>query len=69
MRESTFRIEGMNCQHCVMAVKKAVEALQGVESAQVEIGKADVKYDEGKTGPSEIERAITDAGYKVVKDV
>ncbi len=68
MRETAFRIDGMSCQHCVMAVKKAVEGLKGVRSAQVEIGKATVKYDEGKVGPEEIERAITDAGYKVVKD-
>ncbi len=68
MREATFKIEGMSCQHCVMAVKKAVEGLNGVFSAQVEIGKADVKYEESKVGPEEIERAIKDAGYKVVKE-
>ncbi len=68
MREAAFRIEGMSCQHCVMAVKKAVEGLKGVQSAHVELGKATVKYEEGKVVPEEIERAITEAGYKVVKD-
>ncbi len=67
MNEAAFRVEGMSCQHCVMAVKKAVEGLKGVKSVKVEIGKATVKYDEGSVRPEDIERAITEAGYKVVK--
>ncbi len=67
MNEAAFKIEGMSCQHCVMAVKKAVEGLKGVKSAQVEIGKATVKYEEGKVRPEDIEKAIKEAGYKVVK--
>lgn len=31
--EKTIRIEGMMCPHCEAAVKKALEALPGVESA------------------------------------
>ena len=31
----TMKIEGMMCGHCEMTVKKALEALDGVESAQV----------------------------------
>lgn len=31
----TMKIEGMMCGHCEMTVKKALEALNGVESAQV----------------------------------
>ncbi|MDA8170967.1 MAG: copper ion binding protein [Nitrospiraceae bacterium] len=68
MTEATIRIEGMSCQHCVMAVKKAVEAVSGVASSQVEIGKAVVRYDEGRTRLSEIEQAIKDAGYKVAQE-
>ena len=31
----TMKIEGMMCSHCEMTVKKALEALDGVQSAQV----------------------------------
>ena len=33
--EKTMDIEGMMCQHCEMRVKKALEALDGVDSAEV----------------------------------
>ncbi|MDA8088247.1 MAG: cation transporter [Nitrospiraceae bacterium] len=68
MTEATIKIEGMSCQHCVMAVRKAVEAVSGVAGSQVEIGKAVVRYDEGKTGRTEIEQAIKNAGYRVVQE-
>ena len=33
--EKTMNIEGMMCMHCEAAVKKALEAIDGVESADV----------------------------------
>lgn len=33
--EKTYRVTGMTCQHCVMKVKKALESIEGVESASV----------------------------------
>ncbi len=33
--EKTLEITGMMCGHCEMAVKKALEAVDGVESADV----------------------------------
>ena len=66
MAEVTVRIEGMSCQHCVMAVRKAVESVAGVLSARVEIGKAVVSFDETKARGSDIEEAVKNAGYKVM---
>ena len=67
MAEATIKIEGMSCQHCVMAVKKAVGAVDGVSDVQVEIGKAVVRYDESKAKLEDIEDAIKNAGYKIVR--
>ena len=67
MAEVKIEIEGMSCEHCVMAVKKAVTQLNGVTGADVEIGSADVKFDDTKVRREDIEAAITKAGYKVVK--
>ena len=33
--EKTMKIEGMMCGHCEAAVKKALEAVDGVASAEV----------------------------------
>lgn len=67
MSKSEIKIEGMSCQHCVMAVKKALMGLDGVKEADVEIGKARVSYDESKVKPAQMEDAVRKAGYKVVK--
>lgn len=66
MTDITIKIEGMSCQHCVMRVKKAIEALKGIQSSDVQIGTAKVKFDEAQVKKDEIEKAITNAGYKVV---
>lgn len=65
MTEATIQIDGMSCMHCAMRVKKAIEALAGINSLNVEVGKAEVRYDETQTSNSDIEAAIVKAGYKI----
>ena len=67
MAEIELKIEGMTCQHCVMAVKKAVDSVSGVSSSDVEIGSAKVTYDENIADIGAITAAIQNAGYKVVE--
>ncbi|MDF1610863.1 MAG: cation transporter [Stygiobacter sp.] len=66
MKELVLQVSGMTCHHCVMAVKKELSKLQ-LESFDVEIGSAKVKFDDSKVSENEIEKAIEEAGYKVVK--
>lgn len=65
MNTATITVDGMSCQHCVMRVRKALEALSGITSMNVEVGKVSVSFDEAKVSQKEIEAAITRAGYKV----
>lgn len=65
MTEATILIDGMSCMHCAMRVKKAIEALAGINSLNVEVGKAELRYDEAQTTRSDIETAILKAGYKI----
>jgi copper chaperone len=67
MAETKVQIEGMSCQHCVMAVKKALGGVPAVIESDVQIGSAFVKYDESKAKETDIQAAIEKAGYKVVK--
>ena len=65
MNDIALKIEGMSCQHCVMRVKKAIEAVQGVSKAEVVIGQATVSFDETKTSKEAISAAVEKAGYKI----
>jgi len=58
-------IEGMSCQHCVKAVEVELSELN-LDSYKVEIGSANVHYDEDKVSYTDIANAIEEAGYKVV---
>jgi len=65
MTEAIILIDGMTCMHCAMRVKKAIEALSGINSLNVTVGKAELRYDESQTSTSDIEAAIIKAGYKI----
>ncbi len=66
MRTETFNIEGMNCGHCTAMVKKSLEILRGVHSADVTLGSATVVYDEQQNTRGDLAVAITRFGYKVL---
>lgn len=66
MKLQEFKIEGMSCSHCVMAVRKELSKLVNIKIDDIQIGKAKVEFDETKTQKSIIIKAIEEAGYKVV---
>jgi copper chaperone len=63
MTNLSLHIEGMSCGHCLNAVRQALGEVPGVEVISIQMGRARVSYDEGLTGPSQIEAAVADAGY------
>ena len=60
-------VAGMTCDHCVGAVRRAIEAIPGVASARVDLrmGLADVSFEGEPVAPSKIAEAIEAAGYRV----
>ena len=62
-----MKIEGMMCAHCEAAVKKALEALDGVSEAEVshEAGTAKVTLS-GPVTDDELKKAVEDKDYKVL---
>lgn len=66
MKEAIIKVDGMSCQHCVARVKKTIDNLKGIINSDVQIGLVRVSFDESKVRGDEIEKAITDAGYRVV---
>jgi len=67
MAEVNIKIEGMSCEHCVIAVRKALSGLPAVMESNVKIGSALVKYDEATGGVEDIKKAIEKAEYKVTE--
>ena len=63
----TMKIEGMMCGHCEATVKKALEAIEGVNSAEVshEAGTAVVELSEG-VQDEVLQKAVEDKDYKVL---
>ncbi|MDO4294203.1 MAG: heavy metal translocating P-type ATPase [Eubacteriales bacterium] len=62
--KKTIKIEGMMCQHCVKAVTKALEAVEGVSSVSVSLEDKQAVV-EGTAEDEALRAAVTDAGYEV----
>lgn len=64
--EKTIKIDGMMCAHCEATVKNALEALKGVEKAEVSKDNKEAKvYLNGKVSDKELKKAVEDKGYTV----
>ncbi len=60
----TIKVTGMTCQHCVMAVTKALSAVHGVANVRVDLAAGTATYDEVKTvDPETVRKVIEEAGY------
>ena len=64
MTSETLKIEGMDCAHCVNVVKRALSKLD-LNVKDVQIGSADIEYDETRIPRELIVNSIEDAGYSV----
>jgi len=62
MKTEKLFIDGMSCQHCVMALKKQLSKLD-LKIKDVQIGSAEVEYDEEKISHAQLEEAVNNAGY------
>jgi copper chaperone len=60
-----LKVSGMTCNGCVNTVRKALEGVPGVQSADVDLaaGKAQVTYDPARTSTEAMVTAVGAAGY------
>ena len=65
--KETINVNGMMCMHCEMHVKKALEALDGVEAAAPDhnAGKVELTLSRA-VDAAELKKAVEDAGYEFV---
>lgn len=68
MEKLVLNVEGMSCNHCVMAIKKALGALKSVQNVDVSLEgkKVSLEYNKDDVTLDDIKNAIEDQGYDVV---
>jgi len=57
-------IDGMSCQHCVMELKKQLSKLD-IKIKDIQIGSAEIDYDENKISNAQLEEAVQEAGFSI----
>ena len=57
-------IDGMSCQHCVMELKKQLSKLD-IKIKDIQIGSAEIDYDENKISNAQFEEAVKEAGFSI----
>lgn len=63
MGQVTLHISGMTCGHCVAAVKKALQAVSGVEEADVSLERKEGVV-RGSAPPESLIKAVEGEGYE-----
>lgn len=65
MKTELIKIEGMSCMHCVKSVQEGLRNLNLIVK-NVQVGSAEVEYDESKIPRAAIISTIEETGYKVI---
>lgn len=64
----TLQVNGMTCSHCEQSVRGALNELNGVQGAEVDVdsGRVVVMYDDAIVTKDDMKEAIEEQGYDVV---
>src|SRR5437588_9703824 len=68
-QEITFPVGGMTCASCVRRIEKALNKVEGVHTASVNLAteKAHVAFDPAQTSIDRMQAAVEKAGYHTVR--
>jgi copper ion binding protein len=67
MTSTTYRVEGMTCDHCVRAVRTEVGAIEGVAEVEVDLATGEVAVTSAAPlDPATVRAAVDEAGYELV---
>ncbi len=59
-----IQVKGMSCQHCVAAVKEALEKISGISQVTVSLEENQASY-EGEISKEQAKEAIEAIGFEV----
>jgi copper ion binding protein len=62
----TLSVDGMSCEHCAQSVAEALEGVDGVSQATVDLDAAEATVSlDGNVSHSQLANAVDEAGYRV----
>jgi len=71
MSKATINLETLSCPSCLQKIENAVKGLNGVEKDSVKVlfnsSKVKTEFNESEVAIEDIEKAIEDLGYPVIK--
>lgn len=67
MANAVIHVQGMTCSHCKKSVEKALQTIDGVKNAKIDLetGNVTIDYDQQMTDENNLRKTISDAGYDV----
>ena len=66
MNIRTLKIQGMSCGHCVKALKKELDKIDGLTVHSVEIGSAKVSWSGKEIDETVLAAAVNEAGFRLL---
>lgn len=64
---TTYKVQGMSCEHCVRAVSAEVGGLDGVTAVEVDLASGEVAVtSEAPIEEAAVRDAVDEAGYELV---
>ena len=63
----TIKIEGMHCMNCVAAVKRELEAIEGVTKVDVSLEEAQAIVEVENVADETLQETIEDIGFDVLE--
>jgi copper chaperone len=67
MTSTTYRVQGMTCDHCARAVTEEVTKIEGVTDVAVDVGAGQVTVtSSAPLGSDAVREAVDEAGYELV---
>lgn len=71
MKKADLKLETLTCPSCLLKIESALKDIEGVAQDKVKImfnsSKVKLEFDENQSTIEEIETAITQLGYDVLK--
>jgi copper chaperone len=63
--QSTYTVQGMTCEHCVLSVREEVSEVAGVHGVDVDLGSGRMIVTGEGVSDEAVRAAIAEAGYEV----
>lgn len=66
--KKTMQVQGMSCGHCKQSVESAINGIDGVSEAKVNLstGEVEIYFDDSKVTTKQLKATVEEQGYDVL---